>query len=117
MGNEVRLIEITEEQLLAIKAMAYGCANNRRLVGASYMTGLSTENPQSIPFGKAWEIVQEFVDETLTIDPETLRPKGRWENYPSYLYRRCSVCKVEWEKQRCNIRANYYPNCGAKMEG
>jgi hypothetical protein len=72
MENEVRLIEITEEQLLAIKAMAYGCANNKRLVGASYMTGLTTDNPQSIPFGKAWVIVQEFVEEPPTIDPESL---------------------------------------------
>ena len=62
MANEVRLIEITEEQLLAIKAVAYGCANNKRLVGASYMTGLSTENPQQIPFAKAWQIVQDFVE-------------------------------------------------------
>ena len=51
-----------------------------------------------------------------TIDPESLRPKGRWENYPSHMHRRCSICKVEWEKPRFNIRANYCPNCGAKME-
>lgn len=41
---------------------------------------------------------------------------GRWENYPGHIYRRCSLCKVEWEKPRFNIRANYCPNCGAKMD-
>lgn len=41
---------------------------------------------------------------------------GKWENYPSHTHRRCSLCKMEWEKPRFNIRANYCPNCGAKME-
>lgn len=41
---------------------------------------------------------------------------GRWENYPSHAYRRCSMCKAEWEKQKFNIRAKYCPNCGAKMD-
>ena len=60
--------------------------------------------------------VDDVLDAT-TIDPESLRPKGRWENYPSHMHRRCSICKVEWEKPRFNIRANYCPNCGAKMDG
>ncbi len=41
---------------------------------------------------------------------------GKWENYPSHAYRRCSLCKKEWEKPKFNVRANYCPNCGAKME-
>ena len=42
---------------------------------------------------------------------------GRWESYPSHAYRRCTACKVEFDKPRFNIRANYCPNCGAKMRG
>lgn len=41
---------------------------------------------------------------------------GEWENYPSHSYRRCSICKMEWEKPRFNTRSNYCPNCGAKMK-
>lgn len=69
-----------------------------------------------IPFFHLDEITQEIFD-APTIDPESLRPKGRWENYPSHMHRRCSICKVEWEKPRFNIRANYCPNCGADMRG
>ena len=124
MENGARLIEITEEQLLAIKAMAYGCANNKRLVGASYMTGLSTEKSQRIPFGKALEIVQEFVDEQPAVDPESLRPKGRWEKHwcendlIGHMYEvcpNCSSCEILdtdkfWD-------SNFCPNCGADMRG
>lgn len=42
---------------------------------------------------------------------------GAWENYPSHAYRRCSVCKVEFDKPKFNVRANYCPHCGAKMDG
>ena len=49
-----------------------------------------------------------------TVDAEPVR-HGKWENYPSHTHRRCSLCKMEWEKPRFNIRANYCPNCGAKM--
>lgn len=119
MANEVRPIEITEEQLLAIKAMAYGCANNKRLVGASYMTGLSTDNPQSIPFGKAWVIVQEFVEELPTIDPESLRPKGRWikDRDGDEYCENCSRYMPAREITGDPSAHNYCPNCGAKMEG
>lgn len=41
---------------------------------------------------------------------------GRWELYPSSMYRRCSVCKMEYDRPKFNVRANYCPNCGAKMD-
>ena len=50
-----------------------------------------------------------------SVEPE--RPKGRWELYPSRYHRRCSACKVEFEKPKFNIRANFCPNCGADMRG
>lgn len=123
MANEVRLIEITEEQMLAIKAMAYGCACNKRLVGASYMTGLATNSPQSIPFNEAWSITQEFIEQP-TVSLDGLRPTGRWEKHwcdnslIGHMYevcpncRSCEILDTEkfWDSKFC-------PNCGAKMEG
>ena len=43
--------------------------------------------------------------------------RGRWENPPSYVYRRCSLCKADFDKPKFNVRANFCPNCGARMEG
>ena len=42
---------------------------------------------------------------------------GQWELYPSSMYRRCSVCKMEYDRPKFNVRANYCPNCGADMRG
>ena len=50
-----------------------------------------------------------------TIESEPVR-HGQWENYPGHTYRRCSLCKMEWAKPQFNIRANYCPNCGARMD-
>ena len=50
------------------------------------------------------------------VDAEPIR-HGTWENYPNHTYRRCSICKTELEKPKFNIRSNYCPNCGAKMDG
>lgn len=53
-----------------------------------------------------------------TIDPESLRPKGRnlkaqWSSLFD-----CSVCGwVCWDTETCYTNSfNYCPNCGAKME-
>ena len=53
-----------------------------------------------------------------TIDPESLRPKGKWEwlgpyrgNNEGYIGT-CPVCK----KRMRLFELNYCPNCGAKME-
>lgn len=58
------------------------------------------------------------VDNAPTIDPESLRPKGRWEPRKDAIgFVRCSVC------HDCNIYGDwadgekwrYCPNCGADM--
>ena len=59
--------------------------------------------------------IVELIFSAPTVEAEPVR-HGKWENYPSHNYRRCSLCKVEWEKPIFNIRANYCPNCGSKME-
>ena len=40
---------------------------------------------------------------------------GKWEEYPSPLHRRCSVCKMEYDKLTNQFKGNYCPNCGADM--
>ena len=60
------------------------------------------------------------IDDAPTINPESLRPKGRWEPRKDAIgFVHCSVC------HDCNIYGDwedgekwrYCPNCGAKMEG
>ena len=76
----------------------------------------AAENASSCFTSIRIENIRYMINSRKTINPEDLRPKGKWENYPSHYYRRCSVCKVEFEKPRFNIRAKFCPNCGAEME-
>ena len=60
--------------------------------------------------GNAWyrvEDVWKCIDEQPTIDPESLRPKGRW-----LLDGRCSECL----ENPLTTHKTYCPHCGAKME-
>ncbi len=65
--------------------------------------------------------VLRIVDNAPTIDPESLRAKGRWhlldECSNAGVY--CSVCnKKVYKEQYANqkLKSPYCPNCGAKME-
>ena len=75
--------------------------------------GLTIVSPEVMNYANA---VAVAIENAPSVDAEPVR-NGQWENYPNHIYRRCSLCKVEWEKARFNIRANYCPNCGAKMDG
>lgn len=60
--------------------------------------------------------VLDSIDEQPTIDPESLRPHGKWIESPStvpFQTYKCSVCGCEilYEDTK------YCPYCGAKMEG
>ena len=60
----------------------------------------------------------EFGDEIPTIDPESLRPQGRWVNdgvkVPNGVdWYHCSECG-KWDVQPLT---NYCPDCGADMRG
>lgn len=58
----------------------------------------------------------EAVDEQPTIDPESLRPKGRWEiNDLGYLV--CTNCS--WVRYGIPLVEHFKhcPNCGADMRG
>lgn len=60
--------------------------------------------------------VKAVADDCPTIDPESLRPHGKWIESPStvpFQTYKCSVCGCEilYEDTK------YCPYCGAKMEG
>ena len=60
--------------------------------------------------------VHEIIDRQPTIDPESLRPHGRWKD--ACYYHDCPLC---YECSNCGLKLmykpNYCPNCGSKMEG
>lgn len=56
------------------------------------------------------------IKKALTLDVAPV-VHGRWEEYPSDNYIRCSRCRIEFEKRKMQSTKNYCPNCGAKMEG
>ena len=62
MASEKRLISLDDEQILALKAVAYGCNKNKRLVGSSYVNDIFGANPQEISFYDALKIVYEIID-------------------------------------------------------
>lgn len=69
--------------------------------------------------------LKKCFDEAPTIDPESLRPKGRWaviegEDWNEDVIYQCSECKeefVSFEGTDLDKLWNYCPECGAKMEG
>ena len=56
-----------------------------------------------------------FIDKQPTIDPESLRPRGKWEDACYYhdrpLCYECSNCGL-----KLMYKPDYCPHCGAKME-
>ena len=57
------MIDFTEKELLALRAVHYGCANNSRLICSSYvMHPTDPEKRTEIEFSKAQEIVQEIIE-------------------------------------------------------
>lgn len=44
---------------------------------------------------------------------------GEWIKYPSDAYMKCSVCGMEYEREKMPSIVGYCPNpnCGAKMDG
>ena len=62
--------------------------------------------------------LRRYVNRRPTIDPESLRPKGRWEYVDdgvligNGMHMECSECSV-WKIDR--QRTPYCPNCGADM--
>ena len=62
--------------------------------------------------------VVQYLNTLPTVDPEELRPKGRWEtvaeedsDFGTMVSEGCSACGMHSWRQ-----SDYCPNCGAKME-
>lgn len=104
MANEVRLIDGNKaEAVLRNIADHLKEAGNTDLYPATYAAA-------------------DVIKQQRTIDPESLRPKGRWVDHMVRDWR-CSECGEKIHKVR-NVdgycyddKPNYCPNCGAKMEG
>lgn len=56
-----------------------------------------------------------FIDKQPTIDPESLRPHGKWIQMSEKSYRKkCSCCG--WDGPEWVKFYSFCPNCGAKLE-
>lgn len=95
MANEVRLIDANE-----IPWCHYDLENYHSFVGVD----------------------KEYVDEMPTIDPESLRPKGRWTENKRTMYSAAIEDNIIWFTYTCSVCSGevisdfqYCPNCGAKM--
>ena len=61
--------------------------------------------------------VRDLVDDTPTIDPETLRPTAQWVEAPDEgadgSWEACSSCA--WESRWAASKYKYCPHCGKRM--
>lgn len=73
------------------------------------------------PNGGSYVVNVEDIENAPTIDPESLRPCGKWEkrqtNVGEETY--CTACGKEAEILQdgggCELLSDYCPHCGAKM--
>lgn len=90
-------------------------ANEVRLIDAN---ALPYEN-QVLSYDDEWCLKVSDIEKVPTIDPESLRPKGRWVSDEGDVLFHCSECETQistsWDYD--DLHWNYCPNCGAKMEG
>ena len=117
----MRMIEVSEKQLLALKAVVHGCNTNKRLVGASYMKNIRSEKPEMISYYEAIKTVDEMLSQhTIEAEPVV---HGRWETFldedwggnTTYLH---GHKKCGYVVRSCLEKGTpYCPNCGAKMDG
>lgn len=94
-------------------------ANEVRLIDANALIEKLREAEAQKGMGAAIAgLLIRYIGKMPTIDPESLRPKGRWEPREDAIgFVRCSVC------HDCNIYGDwadgekwrYCPNCGADM--
>ena len=94
--------------------------NNVRLIDANalefqYAHMIYPNGTESMGYHAYVTSVQ--IKDAPTIDPESMRPVGRWEQYLDF-WRKCSLCGENWHEQWVMAKhLNFCPNCGAKMEG
>ena len=110
MANEVRLIDANKLPYTRVQIF-HGMNGDTPLVG-----------------GYNAVVMSAAIREAPTIDPESLRAKGRWIKTKETLGYldvdcvECSVCHDSWLADEDDSfeylgHWHYCPNCGAKMEG
>lgn len=91
-------------------------ANEVRLIDAN---AVDYENIMCSQSQLHW--LNAIIEQQPTIDPESLRPKGRWVYDDGNLEWACSEClraaHVNLGSISGYILSDFCPNCGAKMEG
>lgn len=55
-------LELTESEVLALKAVAYGCNKNKKLVGSTYIEDINAEQPKEISFYDALIKIYSVID-------------------------------------------------------
>ena len=109
MENEVRLIDANGIVKVAERAYHEWCL---AMVGAD-----DTRKVDEV-FKKQYlcKVVKAVAENCPTIDPESLRPKGRW--IEKSWRPECSLCGFAGSLYDTPINPfKFCPNCGAKMEG
>lgn len=85
----------------------------------SDLSGCAYEGDEYQAYKSGAEYVRGLVDDTPTIDPETLRPTAKWidRGYVCGEHEyECSACQqTEWRTSASRMK--YCMFCGARMEG
>ena len=96
-----------------------GSQKEVRLIDANKLPVVTEWCVDEAGFGASFKVVhEEDINKAPTIDPESLRPQGEWEDAEDGDGLVCPSCGVDF----CVLaneteRFNYCPNCGAKMKG
>lgn len=117
MANEVRLIDAN-----ALHKMLEEAQDGTRRIYFS----LVDYGDKDVCKGElgTYARVKRMVEEAPTIDPESLRPKGRWGINRENEISKTVYCTNCWNdfyiRKKGELQLDmmpYCPNCGAKMEG
>lgn len=98
-------------------------ANEVRLIDANAL--IKSRGDDVTNWDRPYAVRISSIEAAPTIDPESLRPKGRWtviegEDWNEDVIYQCSECKeefVSFEGTDLDKLWNYCPECGAKLEG
>lgn len=90
-----------------------------RLIDADELLNIADETALAWEYRRIVSDIRNIIGNAPTINPEDLRPRGRWEKHRTmhgFVY--CSNCKDVYldEEWLVDGKWGFCPNCGAKME-